>query len=1189
MAQRRLITEFFPGLTLEEDEDGIRMLVLQDVRCPSWVVEQALNADARVIEVPGGYCTDLSALESRFGGSEVEVPTHAIRPGAPGIGYRDLVGKPETPVPGSGFVHLHAHSEFSALDGYSTVAEMVAACVKDDQGALALTDHGICAGHPYLQGETKKAGIKPIFGIEAYLVDDRRDRSDLDYYHLVLWAETDEGLRNLWAMNTEANREGFYGKPRMDWETLDRFSGGVIASTACLRGPICHALLLERPEVATTNIARLLDIFRDRLYVEIGTNQMPEQQLMNQALVDLAKTYSLPLVAAVDSHYPCQEDKAAHRVWLARYNKKKDGVEEDTTLFAGDHDYHLMTGAEVRQALSYLPESVVDEAMASTLAVAERCTAKMMGQADPPVFSRQGGKDADVERLVRICIEGWGRTKGKRTQEEYEARFEREMKLLIDKGFCGYFLMVHDQVAYAKRNGILVGPGRGSGGGSLVAYLMGITEIDPVDADLLFERFMTEGRTALPDFDVDYPSSKREEMAAYAVERWGADKVVRVGTHIRMKNKGVIRDLTRVLEKEIDSPRLWPDMDLLAKVIDGIEASTAGLGMPWDEMWAEHHELLDPWRQKYPTLFGYADKMVGRIKSYGRHAAGFVISPDQSLTDTLPLWYDERSQQLVAEMDMVALEALGLVKFDLLNLRNLDTIQMCVDMVREQEGVEIDVYGWTTEYDDPMVWEQIGLGHTLGIFQIETPANTRIVKDFRPQNIRELADVITIGRPGPKDSGLMAIYMRRRAGLEEVSYPDPRLEQALGDTLGCILYQEQVMAVCMVMAGYTSTEADEVRKILGKKKVALVAEAGQKFITGCVERGLDRSTVTLLWEQMAEFARYSFNKAHAWGYAVLGYWTAWLKFHYPAQFFAALLSTEDKGELPKCINDAKRMGLAVLPPDINESGVGFRVTPAGIRYGLDQIKGVGEAAVRDITAGQPYTSWDDYLERKGRNAHSGVTKTMVRVGAFDTLVPNRRELEAQVDWSTSKEADYCALRDETAVGPNGLPCTFDWLLEPVPVGKRGQPLKAKPLPKKCSRACRQYVPRTAPEGLEPYTPADIRAIEMDLLGVHLSSTPFDAVNPEVLAKCLTAEEMDTVEEGHDYLVLATVSRLRRTKDKYGRDMAFMTLYARNGEVDVVAFSEAWEKYQRDVHTNDMCLALVRKGDRGCNLKVYQPI
>lgn len=1224
MAGLRLIEEYFPGIGVCEDEDGIRILVVPERRFPSWIVDQAANHDAAAIVIGGTHfamATDEDAIVTHFGGTEVEVvEDHLFPTPNPEPSFREMqllakAVREDRPHRDRPFVHLHAHSEFSPLDGLSTIDEMVAAVTADHQPALALTDHGICAGHPHLARSATKAGIKPIYGIEAYLVDDRiarpvsiprdateEERARLeavnaginDYYHLILWAETDEGLRNLWGMSTEANRDGFHGKPRMDWDTLARFSTGVIASTACLRGPICHALLKEEQygyEVALMNIARLQEIFRDRLYVELHTNDLPDQIRMNQHLIQLAEQYSIPMLAAVDSHYPCAGDKHTHQMWL-RVQMNKE-AHDATTLFEGDADYHLMTAAEVESALSYLPVSVLDEAMANTIAVSERCQARMLGQAAPPVFSRQGGKEADLDRLLRICMGNWSKTLGKREpQEVYEARFEREMRLLIDKGFCGYFLMVHDQVDYAKRNGILVGPGRGSGSGSLVAYLMGITEIDPVETRLLFERFLTEGRAALPDFDVDYPSSVKDRMSQYAVDRWGEDRVIRVGTHLRLKNKGIVRDLTRVLEKDIDSPRLYADMTEVAKLIDAIEAPTAGLGMPWEEMWAEHGEALQPYRDRYPMLFALADRLVGRVKSYGRHAAGFVISTDESLTDRLPLWTAKGSGQLVVEFDMVALEELGLIKFDLLNLRNLDTIQMTIDLIREQLGTQIDVYSWKDEYDDPLVWDELGKGHTLGIFQIETAAGTKITREFKPQNMRELADVITLVRPGPTRSGLRKLYMDRRAGLASVTYPHPAMEEFLGDTWGCILYQEQVMQTCMALGGYSTTEADEVRKILGKKKTSLVADAGQTFIARCIANGHDQGMVTALWAQMAEFAKYSFNRAHAWGYAMLGYWTAWLKFHYPVQFMAALMSTEQKDNVAACVEEARRMEIEVLPPDINASGVGFKVVPAGVgfavRYGLDQIKGVGEAAVRDIVAGQPYASWEDYLERKGRNAHSGVTKLLVRVGAFDSLVPDRRALEQKLDWQDSKESDYCALRNDNVVGPNGLPCTFAWENEPIEYGKSGKPLKGKPIPKRCSKACRQYVPRTAPEPGEPYTAADIRDLEVELLGTYLSSTPFDRIPESVLMETLTAEQCEAGLNGGEYLVAATVNRVKKIKDRNGRDMAFLTLYARNGELDVTVFSDQWVKYHKDFRLGDLALAVVNKNQRGYTLRHFHP-
>jgi DNA polymerase-3 subunit alpha len=1211
----------FPTMCLLEDEDGIGILVVPDLdHIPSLSWVRAHASGARFIAQPpkdGGpwvYATvewfaghrEENHLRAEFScvpeGTSDSFPTYRIVLER----RRDLLQSRREQPRAGGFVSLHAHSEFSALDGMSKVQEMVDLVVADDQPALAITDHGICASHPHLQIACQEAGIKPIFGCEANFTDDRLRRGDPsvepgqpgssrhvlgDYRHLILWAANDTGLRNLWGASTEANATGFYGRPRMDWATLERHSEGVMASTACLRGPVAQRILAEDEEGARAVLARLLGIYGDRLYAELHTNHLPEQKIVNAAMIALAHDYSIPLIAVTDAHYPTCDDRHAHQVWIAA--QTNSDLTDDADLFVGEQDYHMLTQAEVRKALDDLPANVVDEAIANTVAVADRCSAEIRESNNLPMFSKVGGVQRDVDRLVDICTANWERkVKGKPKDEQvYLDRFEREARLIIDKGFCGYFLMVWDYVKWAKDRNILVGPGRGSGGGSLIAYLMDITEVDPVDADLLFERFLTEGRTALPDFDIDFPTSKRDELTRYAQERWGEEQVIRIGTHLRLKNRGVIRDLARVLKSSEAHSVDYRDVDALSAIIDEAEGGEAGLGLSWDALNDQSGDLLEPYREKYPEMFSLAGRMVGRLKSYGKHAAGLVISTEEPLT-WLPLRWVGAGEPLVSEFDMDALEFMGLVKFDLLTLRTLDTVQQCLDLI-EERSERLSIYDWREEFEDTEMWDEIGVGHTLGIFQIETKAGTRLCKDFRPRSLAELSDVITLVRPGPMRSGLTARYLRRRNGLEPVDYPDPRLEEVLSPTQGVPIYQEQIMAICMVLGGYTSSEADKVRKILGKKKVELVEAEGRNFASRCVENGMAEEPARLLWDQMAEFAKYAFGKAHAYAYAMIGVWTAWLKTRHGAEAMTSLLSTVKPERLPEFINESRRLGFRVQPPDVNLSGEGFSLAPDGttIRYGLDSVKGVGGAARDAITQHQPFTSMEDFTERKGGNANAGIVKILARVGALDSLSPNRKALEITLERQSQGEDTRCVFKDDTVIGPGGLPCTFDWDSEPPIIGKRGKPLKVKPLPKRCTKACRNYTP-PAPDSLVPdvadYTEAEIRDIEMEMLGVHLSSTPFDAIPSDVLAETLTAEGVEAAGSG-EYVVAAVIAKVKKHTDRNGRAMAFLGLNARDGELDVVVFSDQWAKYRHDLRKDSMAFLVINKTDRGLNMQAVMPV
>ena len=1201
----------FPSPCLLEDDDTMRVLVVPEhtflVRI--WTEARTSGAAALVVGGAEGFAWcfaeefEANKLEHRSG-TLLEAPEDILSPcGTEVPSFRRMheLQREAAQVPATGFVHLHAHSEFSALDGLSMLDEMCKAAADDGQPAMALTDHGICAGHPVLQASCNKVGIKPIFGIEAYFVDDRFRRGDPEkgdakevlqgYYHLILWAMDDEGLRNLWAMSTEANREGFYVHPRMDWDTLTRFNKGVMCSTGCLRGPIARPIIQGNIDLAISNMSRLRSIFGDRLYVEVQTNNIPEQVFVNKALVEFADVYGLPLIAACDSHYPTLDDHDTHRAWIASQTNKD--VQDEGDLFAASEArYHMMTAAEVRKSLAYLGDAVVEEAMANTVKVADRCNAKLEGKTENPIYSKVGGIERDVERMTELCLENWERKcVGKEApEEEYRARFDREMKLFVAKEFAGYMLMVADYCKAAKRMGILVGPGRGSGGGSLVAYLLDITEIDPIEGDLLFERFLNEGRKEPPDFDVDFPTSRADDLLAYIVDKYGEANVVRVGSQIRLKNKGVVRALFSALRKDMEdagTPLHWPDLNLISAIIGAAEADKAGKGMPWEDLWEEHGEVLAPFREKYPKLFAYADRMVGRLKTYGKHAAGFIISPDEPLTGRLPLRMGENGQ-LVAEFDMDSLAALGFIKFDLLNLRNLDTIQVCVDRIRERYGRVINPYDWDAEYRDPQVWDEVSAGHTLGIFQIETRAGTKITKRMAPQSVRDLADAITLVRPGPMRSGLTESYFKRKAGEEPISVADPRLEPVLAKTYGTILYQEDVMAVCMIVAGYSAIEADASRKIMGKKQTDKVEAEGRRFIANAVELGATRDAAERLWAQLAEFAKYGFNRAHAWGYAVLGYWTAWLKFHYPVQFLTAALSTIDKDRIPEFIHEARRMGFKVLPPDINESGVGFKATQMAVRYGLDSVKGVGEAAVGAILQGQPYASFEDFMERKGKGANAGVVKTLAAVGAFDTLYPNRKALERRIEWDTGPESTRCTMRDDTVVGPNGLPCTFDWTSEPVVFGKSGKALKARPIPKKCTRACRHYTAPSLVETIYPYTDTEIREREKEWLGVYLSSTPFDFIPDEAVEECSLGSEVENGEPG-DYLVVCLLQRIRPYTAKNNSKMGFISIDARGADLDVTVLNDAWEKYNKDLRVNSLYVMKLVKNQRGLKMTCLWPL
>lgn len=1211
----RTVQEFRLGVadaeaSIIETDDGERWLYLSRASLLTphlW--ERAVEEDAAGI-VAGGGSEGVGVVISEDADEALSGSTSVweVFPQPPT--YVEAVQRrTAVPAPRRGrFVHLHTHFEYSALDGLSTVKELAAQAAADDNPALAMTDHGTCAGHPALQRACDEVGIKPIFGMEAYFIDDRLERPGprpartgdpavdepameahnatvkrlRDYNHLILLAKDDQGLHNLWALSTEGYRDGLYYKPRIDWDSLRRHAGGLVATSACLGGPLSRLLLDGRVNDARARLARFVDIFGGDFYLEIQPGDQDEQRQLNRLLVELARELNVPLVAAADGHFPTAADHHVHKTWLACQTSA------DNEAY-WNFDY-TTTEAEMRARLAtHLDPQAVDEAVENTAKIADQCDARIESKIVMPIYYKgeRGGYAYDALKLREMCEANWGRIKSTlHSQEVYRERFEREFDLIGRKKYCGYFLMVADYVCWAKDNGILVGPGRGSGAGSLIAYLMRITEVDPVHHDILFERFITEGRETLPDFDVDFPASKRGEIQRYIREKYGDDQVLRVGTHLRYKSKGIINKLFGVFRDRGElSPEAFADARKVSAIITEAEAGTAGLGLSWDELWAQEGDQLEPYRQRYPEIFAFAERLVGRLNSYGQHPAGMVISTGGSLLDRLPLRNGEDGL-MISQFEFDDLDSMGFIKFDILTIRTLDTLQATVDGAREHFGVEVDVYDFDAEYDDPMVWEQIAEGHTLGMFQIETASGTRLAKRMRPGSVADLADMGSIVRPGPMRSGLTEAYLRRRAGEEPVHFAEPRLESFLAPTQGVMIFQEQVMQACMVLAGYSSTEADGVRKILGKKKVDQVKEAGHKFVDGCVAGGMDKADAQVLWDQMAEFAKYGFGKAHAVSYAMITYWTAWWKTHYPVPALTALLSTVDKERVPEFVKEARRLSVAVLPPDINASGRGFKPDGNAIRYGLDAIKGVGGKAVDAITEAQPYTSFEDYTARKGSAANAGVTLLLAKVGAFDSVTPQRRGLVQRLEGDKDGTSTQCVFK-QGAGSVREEVCTFDWEAEPREVNQRtGKLKKAKPLPKKCTKACRQYkAPEPVPLELVPdYSDKEVRTIEQEMLGVQLSSTDFDLLDPADREELRgQAELLDKGLPG-GYLVAGTITRLRKIRDRTDRDMAFFNLSTETVDIDVACFADAYALHGRLLKVGSFAVCDLRRDGRGSQLK-----
>lgn len=1087
---------------------------------------------------------------------------------------------------------IHNHSEYSALDGLSRLREMAARAVENGSRALALTDHGHCMGHVELQDEAERAGLQPIFGMEAYFMPDRLARPAegdkkaqrylrYGYQHLILLAQDDDALRHLWAASTEAYRTGHYGKPRLDWDVLEEHGSGLIATTACLGGMGAQDLLAGRYDEAFRTLDRLRSVFRDRLYLEIQANELADQRKLNELLVLAGDELGIPLVVASDAHFPSEEDAALHALWM---KCQSGGGKDDYWHFSA-----MLSDDRIREMLGYLDPAVVEAAMRNTGVIADRCTARISGYADPPVFTPGGTAQDDARRLRELCERNWHRIKN--PSQAHRDRMEREFAMVASKGLAGCYLIVEDICRWVRERGWLVGPGRGSAAGSLMSYLCDITSTDPLPAGLLFERFLTEGRVSLPDFDLDFASSKRTAIQDYAIRKYGEDHVVRVGTTMRYQAKGILNKLFSILKDRLPDTA-EADARQVAGLVDDAEAGTAGLGLPWEEIIED--KAIAEYVKKYEIVFKVAAVLHNRVYAVGKHPAGLIIAPGTKLAGMIPMRISDTGNNkdlMVTQWDYRAADRHGWLKLDFLTLRTIDTIQLCLDLVEQRTGQRLDPRSWDAELEDPDVFADLSTGDTLGVFQLETSLCQGYLPRHQPRTIADLADITTYIRPGPRNSGATERYLARRAGREPVDYPHPLLAEHLQQSYGVMLYQEDVLRACRVLAGYSELEADGVRKILGKKLTDKIAAAGEEFTRRCTERGHDEAQVRSLWSAMAEFGKYAFNRAHGYSYATLSYWTGWLKTHYPVELIASVLSTlSDKDRMPAFATEARRLGISVLPPDVRFSGADFTVGPLAVRYGLSAVKGVGPAKVAKIVAGQPYGAYEDFRERSGID--TGILYDLARAGALDALTPSRkgvmRVIEAERDGSDVR----CVHKDPGLKGPNGLPCGYDWdaemrdqeehnagiNAERARAGRKPLKLTVKEPPARCTRACRRYTP---PEALDPAAWGEFPADELfrqdwEAYGTWMDERPFeqlDKIGDGLRAQARHFARMLQGAPDGTWPLAAVYAGSHAARTRNGNRMWWVTLATEVSTIDLACFTP----YRDDEPDVPATLRMLRAG------------
>src|SRR5215813_13219361 len=897
------------------------------------------------------------------------------------------------------FTHLHLHTDYSLLDGACDVDKLVNRVADIGQSAVAITDHGNIYGAVHFFDAAKKRGVKPILGCELYICkkdDHRADPQGDDYNHLLVLAESEEGYRNLVRITSEASLHGFYRKPRVSKKYLAEHSEGLIGFSGCLAGELSENLMAGKYEAAKATAGQYQEIFgKGNFFLEIQDQGLELEKKIHADLFRLEKELDIPLVATNDSHYLCEDDSHAHEVLLCVQTASSI---HDPKRFKFDSDqFYVKTAAEMEKLFSHSPEVV-----SRTMQFAERCNLKLNKVDNPfPEFAVPAGHTID-SYFEQICREGFRKrldTAVRHLQDrgllrqpisEYEARLEREISIIKQMKFPGYFLIVWDFIRYAREHGIPVGPGRGSAAGSLVSYVMEITDIDPLQNALLFERFLNPERVSMPDIDIDFDMNRRGEVIEYVTRKYGREQVAQIITFNTMAAKAAIKDVGRAL----DMP--YGDVDRIAKLVP------TTIGVTIDDALKDSPGLQEAYdsNTQVRELIDTAKKLEGLVRGAGVHAAGVVIAP-RPLTDLVPV-SRSKNDEIVTAYDMKAVEKMGLLKMDFLGLTTLTVIDDCLKLIKRNQDEELDMA--TIPLDDQTTYEKVfHRALTSGVFQFESGGMRDVLRRYKPTTVEDLTALNALYRPGPIQGGMIDDFIDRKHGRKKIEYELPELKEILEETLGVIVYQEQVMQIANRLASFSLGEADILRRAMGKKKKEEMAAQRAKFMAGCAGNKIPEKKADRIFNLMEEFAGYGFNKSHSCAYALLAYQTAYLKTHYPVEFIAALLTSEtgNADKAVKYINEARGMSISILPPDVNESDLYFTPIGEAIRFGLAAIKNVGENTAKAICeareGGGRFKSLYDFCERiEVRFLNKRVFESLVKSGAMDSVGP-REAMLASVD------------------------------------------------------------------------------------------------------------------------------------------------------------------------------------------------
>ncbi len=1035
------------------------------------------------------------------------------------------------------FTHLHVHTEYSLLDGSNKIKEYVDRVKALGMDSAAITDHGVMYGVIDFYRAARAAGINPILGCEVYVAPGSRfDREagsgDDRYYHLVLLAENNQGYSNLMKIVSKGFVEGFYYKPRVDLSLLEKYHEGIIALSACLAGEVARFLTRGMYEDAKKAALRYQDIFgKGNFFLELQDHGIPEQQNVNQQLLKMHRETGIELVATNDVHYTLAEDAQPHDVLLCLQTGKKL-TDEDRMRYEGGQ-YYVKSPEEMERLFPYAPE-----ALENTHKIAQRCHVEIeFGVTKLPKFDVPEGYTS-WEYLNELCFRGL-EERYQPVTEELKERLNYELSTIRNMGYVDYFLIVWDFIKYARDHDIMVGPGRGSAAGSLVAYTLGITQLDPIRYDLLFERFLNPERVSMPDIDVDFCFERRQEVIDYVRRKYGDDCVVQIVTFGTLAARGVIRDVGRVM----DLP--YAQVDTIAKMIP------QELNITIDKALQMNPELKKVYedQKEIHDLIDTAKRLEGLPRHTSMHAAGVVIS-QKDVSEYVPL-SRASDGSIVTQFTMTTLEELGLLKMDFLGLRTLTVIQNAVHLIEQDAGVKLDMQH--IDYNDKKVLDSLGTGRSDGVFQLESAGMKNFMKELKPQSLEDVIAGISLYRPGPMD--FIPQYIRGKNRPDTIKYDCPQLESILKPTYGCIVYQEQVMQIVRNLAGYTLGRSDLVRRAMSKKKAAVMEKERQNFVygneeegvPGCIANGISEQTANKIYDDMIDFAKYAFNKSHAAAYAVVSYQTAFLKYYYPVEFMAALMTSviEMPTKVAEYIQVCRQMNIKILPPDVNRGAYGFSVDNGAIRYGLSAIKSVGRpvinALVEEREVKGEYRSLKDFIERLTGTVNKRAIENFIKAGALDCLEGNRRQkmlVYSQIVDSIAQE------KKNSFAGQMSL---FDLVSD---------------------EEKKEYEIRMP--DVEEYDKEMILAFEKDVLGIYLSGHPLERYR-NIMEKMISAKTTDfqpdeesgipKVYDGQKVIIGGMITEKTIKYTRNNKVMAFLTVEDLLGTVEIVVFPRDYEKWQ----------------------------